>query len=78
MKDINFLEIKKTTQKNKILIPKKIVKKAVERNKIKRRIKHVLRENKQKEMIKIKINKNIFKKDFFELKSDIEKKINRE
>ena len=38
-----FLEIKNTKEKNKITIPKKIIKKATDRNKVKRRIKHILR-----------------------------------
>ncbi len=76
MKDVGFLEIKKTNQKNKILIPKKIIKKAVERNKVKRRIKHILREANQKEMTKIIIKKNIIEKKFSELKNIIEKKLN--
>lgn len=76
MKDVGFLEIKKTNQKNKILIPKKIIKKAVERNKVKRRIKHILREANQKKMTKIIIKKNIIEKKFSELKNIIEKKLN--
>ncbi len=66
-----FLEIKKTKEKNKITIPKKIIKKAVDRNKIKRRIKHILRSVGCPEKTNIKIKKDILKTPFSELKGII-------
>ena len=67
-----FLEIKNTKEKNKITVPKKIIKKAVDRNKIKRRIKHILRSTNCSKKTNIKIKKNILKTPFSELKVIIE------
>ena len=53
-----FLEIKNTKEKNKITIPKKIIKKATDRNKVKRRIKHILRSVDYSKKTSIRIKKN--------------------
>ncbi len=67
-----FLEIKNTKEKNKITIPKKIIKKATDRNKVKRRIKHILRSVDYSKKTSIRIKKNILRTPFVELKGIIE------
>lgn len=78
-KDFLFLKIKKNNLKKKsrfsFIVSKKISKKAVVRNKIKRRLREVIRE----ELPRIKpgidgvfiAKKNIEKKDFLEIKENV-------
>jgi ribonuclease P protein component len=60
------------TNKNRrtIIIPKSIIKNAVDRNKMRRRVKEIIREidYENKCDVKIKVNENIIKKTYKELK----------
>ena len=72
----NFIFLKKDMETNKIKISKKDEKKANKRNKVKRRIKEIIRKINKKEKVEIIVKGKIINKKFIEIKKEIEKKWN--
>lgn len=68
----NFvLYYKNGLNKNTISVPKKIEKKAVKRNRIRRRIKEIVRKRDRKEYLIIVLKKNIIKMKFNCVKDEL-------